>query len=366
MLRERLKVLLNRLHECQREKKPETLGDAYKSFATDVINAYALPNTPLHLENREFEAVYNKSIRQILTIGFKHTHFQFIWPLFEAIPLRLLKHIVPADQYAVFEHVDLLQRNAASVAKTNGNPPDKKERKWPVILNELYNNSSLPLHEKTERHMVHYSAAFTAAGGETSGSTLSVLTYHLLKHPDKVKRLREEIATIRPLDDPSAEITSYKDFEKLPYLNACITEGLRVACPVSGRLGRVNRAQPTTYGKYTIPPGNVISMSIPDLHFDPEVFGPDPWEFKPERWLVSPEERRKLERYYAPFSRGTRNCAGQNLAMAELLMVLGNVMACFGEKMKLFETEWEDVGLVYEIFVPCQAQESLGLRVLVK
>lgn len=366
LLRERTRVLLDRLSERQQQGQPETLGDAYKSFATDVINAYALPHAPLHLENRDFEAVYNKSIRQILTTGFIHTHFPFVWQTFETIPLWLLKRTVASDQYAVLEHVDLLKRNSALIAKTNGDPPDDKSRKWPLILNELYNNPSLPLHEKTERHMTHSAQALTAAGGETSGTTLSVMTYHLLQNPDKLQRLREEIASIRVLDDPSAEITSYKDFEKLPYLNACITEGLRIACPVSGRLGRVNPNQATTYGKYTIPPGYIVSMSLTDLHYDLEVFGPDPWEFKPERWLVGTDERRRLERYWAPFSRGTRSCAGQNLAMAELQIVLGNVMACFGGNMELFETTFEDVGLVYEIFVPCQHPKSLGLRVLVK
>lgn len=368
LLRDRTRVLLDRLRERQRQGNPETLGDAYKSFATDVINAYALPDAPLHLEDRDFEAVYNKSIRHILTIGFVHTHFPVVWQIFEAIPLWVLKHLVPPAQYTVLEHVDLLKRNSALVAQTNGHPPDSKDRKWPLILNELYNNPSLPTYEKTQRHMTHSAQALTAAGGETSGSTLAVITYHLLRHPDKLARLRAELATVRALDDHSPDqIATYRDFEKLSYLNACITEGLRVACPVSGRLGRVNRSQPTLYGGYTIPAGYVFSMSITDLHLDPLAFGPDPWEFKPERWLEGgPAERRRLERYWAPFSRGTRACAGQNLAIAEMQTVLGNVMASFGGSMELFETTWEDVGLVYEIFIPCQREESLGLRVMVR
>ena len=37
------------------------------------------------------------------------------------------------------------------------------------------------------------------------------------------------------------------------------------------------------YGKYIIPAGTVISANITDLHYDPNVFGPDPLTFIPER-----------------------------------------------------------------------------------
>ncbi|KAL9107311.1 MAG: hypothetical protein Q9227_007763 [Pyrenula ochraceoflavens] len=366
LLQDRTQALLNRLKQGQSGQFPVHLGDALKSFTTDVINLYALPSAPPHLEDPAFEKVYNASIRQILRIGFMHTQFPFIWQIMEAVPLPVLKYLVPEDQYAVLAHIDLLKRNAALIAKTKGQPPDEKQRKWPLILNEVYLNESLPLHEKSEARMTHEAQALTAAGGETTGSTLQLISYFLLKHPKKLTRLREEISTVKVLDDPNAEITSYKAFEKLPYLNACITEGLRIYTPVSGRLGRVNPREPTTYGKYVIPAGTVISMSIPDLHHDPSMFGPDPLAFKPERWLVEAEERRKLERHWAPFGRGARACAGQNLALAEMQVVLGNIFGSLGSKLELFETSYEDVGMVYEIFVPLQKEGSDGLKVSVK
>jgi cytochrome P450 len=43
---------------------------------------------------------------------------------------------------------------------------------------------------------------------------------------------------------------------------------------------------------------------------DPVIF-PRPEEFMPERWLLEPEELRKLEKYLVPASKGTLGCPGQ-------------------------------------------------------
>ena len=44
-------------------------------------------------------------------------------------------------------------------------------------------------------------------------------------------------------------------------------------------------------------------------HFDPNIF-PEPETFRPERWLVSEEASKELEKNMMPFSRGSRMCTG--------------------------------------------------------
>ena len=366
LLQERLRALFKRLLESQDTKQPEALGHGLKSYATDVINAYTLPNAPYHIEDRNFEVIYNESIRSILRLGVLNIHFPFAWTLMEATPLAVLRYLLPPEQTQVFERNASLQRNAALVAQTKGNPPVSSEKSWPLVLNEIYKHPSLPFEEKTERYMRNTASSLTAAGGETTGSTLSMITYHLLKNKAKLARLRSELATVTTLDDPTAALTSYRTLEKLPYLNACITEGLRVTTPVSGRLPRFNPSQTTVYGKYSLPPRTIISMSISDLHWDPTVFGHDPHAFIPERWLVSESERRLLEKNMAPFGRGSRNCVGQSLAMAELLLATGNLFAAFGDNMELYETTDRDMLHSADFFVSMPPVDTLGLRVTVR
>lgn len=48
-------------------------------------------------------------------------------------------------------------------------------------------------------------------------------------------------------------------------------------------------------------------MSAYYMHTDPEVY-PEPFEFRPERWLGSVDPR--MHRNYVPFTKGSRGCLG--------------------------------------------------------
>lgn len=60
------------------------------------------------------------------------------------------------------------------------------------------------------------------AGQETVRATLTLITFWLLKNPDKMERVRNEILTIWP---DLTERPSLPQLEKLPYLSAAIQEG---------------------------------------------------------------------------------------------------------------------------------------------
>ena len=75
-----------------------------------------------------------------------------------------------------------------------------------------------------------------------------------------------------------------------------------------------------------IPPGTVVGMSYSFVHQSPRVFK-DPMEFIPERWLS--EDAIDLEGWILTFSKGPRNCLGQNLAMCELYLVFATLFRRF-------------------------------------
>lgn len=69
---------------------------------------------------------------------------------------------------------------------------------------------------------------------------------------------------------------------------------------------------------YFLPAGTIVSVQIHTLHHNPAVF-PDPYEFRPERWLDSPPgQLGKMGRDFIPFGLGSRQCIARNLAMLEL------------------------------------------------
>ena len=51
-------------------------------------------------------------------------------------------------------------------------------------------------------------------------------------------------------------------------------------------------------------------MSISRIHMDPTIF-PDPYSFRPDRWMGTPADRARLEKHLVPFGRGARMCVGQ-------------------------------------------------------
>ncbi len=74
---------------------------------------------------------------------------------------------------------------------------------------------------------------------------------------------------------------------------------------------------PWRLGDYAVPAGTPIIMSILLVHHREDLY-PDPFAYRPERWLG-----RKPGTYeWIPFGGGTRRCLGASLAMAEQRVVM--------------------------------------------
>ena len=67
------------------------------------------------------------------------------------------------------------------------------------------------------------------AGSETTALAETATMYHVLSNPDVYERLREEIRSTFS----SSESITLQDVLKLPYLDAVVQEGLRIAAPVA-------------------------------------------------------------------------------------------------------------------------------------
>lgn len=76
-----------------------------------------------------------------------------------------------------------------------------------------------------------------AAGSETTASLLSGLTFLLLQHPETIEKLKREV---RASFSSVADIT-VASVARLPYLQACIHEGLRRFPPITSNLPRETR-----------------------------------------------------------------------------------------------------------------------------
>jgi cytochrome P450 len=142
------------------------------------------------------------------------------------------------------------------------------------------------------------------AGHETTANQLAWTWERLVRTPEAHERLRDSVRS----DAPDAE----------EVIEATITEAMRVrpVIPMTGRRVTV----PWRLGEYAVPADTAIGISILLVHHREDLY-PEPFSFKPERWIAN-----KPGTYeWLPFGGGTRRCLGAALAMAEQRVVLGEM-----------------------------------------
>lgn len=91
---------------------------------------------------------------------------------------------------------------------------------WKLVMDKADDSSAM-----SKRQMTAHAQAFMMAGTETTATLLSGLTFLLLKHPHYAQRLQEEVRSLKKED------LTLENMARLPFLNACIHEGLRMYPP---------------------------------------------------------------------------------------------------------------------------------------
>ncbi|KAG9597788.1 benzoate 4-monooxygenase cytochrome P450, partial [Aureobasidium melanogenum] len=185
------------------------------------------------------------------------------------------------------------------------------------------------------REMHANAAVFMMAGTETTATLLSGLTYYLLTNSDKLGNL---VAEVRGNFTSESEIT-VDALAKLPYLNACIEEGLRVYPPVSGSLPRKVPAEGATIAGTWVPGDVSIAVNQRATYQSTTNFR-NPTSFIPERFLGDPEYANDNLAALQPFSVGPRNCIGKNLAYHEMRLLLTMMLFNFDISLQEESQDW--------------------------
>ncbi|EFP10047.1 CRE-CYP-33E1 protein [Caenorhabditis remanei] len=160
------------------------------------------------------------------------------------------------------------------------------------------------------------------AGMETTSNTLYWSLLYVLLNPKVLEKVYEELDTKIGSD----RIITTTDRPNLNYINATINESQRLANLLPMNLSRTTTADVVIAG-FRIPKDTVITPQISSVMYDPEIF-PEPYEFRPERFLESDGSLKKVEEL-VPFSIGKRQCLGEGLARMELFLFFSNLFNKF-------------------------------------
>ncbi|MCX4585956.1 cytochrome P450 [Streptomyces sp. NBC_01481] len=142
------------------------------------------------------------------------------------------------------------------------------------------------------------------AGHETTATGLSWTFERLLRNPQVLDKLRAEL-----------------DKGQETYLDAVVKEGLRTRPVVYSALRLLDA--PLELGGYEVPTGWAVGPAIPLIHHDPVAF-PEPYEFRPERFLG--DGATAANKSWMPFGGGRRYCVGAQLALLEMRVIIRQII----------------------------------------
>ncbi|KAK4492137.1 hypothetical protein RD792_002934 [Penstemon davidsonii] len=161
------------------------------------------------------------------------------------------------------------------------------------------------------------------AGYETTAVAATWCLMLLASNPIWQQRVRAEVVQVCN----GQIIPTYDIIPKLKQVTMVINESLRLYPPVS--IVSREAFKDMKFGNINVPKGTNLWTFVLRLHTDPEVWGPDAYEFNPDRFANGVTGACKFPHFYMPFGVGPRVCLGQNLALVELKMLITVLISNF-------------------------------------
>ena len=112
------------------------------------------------------------------------------------------------------------------------------------------------------------------------------------------------------------------DLERLPYLEAAVSEALRYYPPTHATAREP--LEDVVVDGYRLPEGSSVFLPQWIVHRD-ERWWDDPLAYRPERWLGDDSDR--PEYAYFPFGGGPRHCIGHRFALVEAQILLATIVS---------------------------------------
>ncbi|KAH8880867.1 cytochrome P450 [Thozetella sp. PMI_491] len=189
----------------------------------------------------------------------------------------------------------------------------------------------------TKEHIRSNAGLLVIAGSETTATLLSGVTYLLLKNPEALKKLTEEVRSTFKSEE---EITLLS-VGRLSYMLACLDEGLRSYPPVAIGFPRQVPEGGTMVAGEFLPQGTICAAWQWALYHNEKNFQ-DPFGYHPERFMGDPRFADDKFELLQPFSVGPRNCIGRNLAYAEMRLILARLVYNFDIQLVDERQDWLD------------------------
>lgn len=181
---------------------------------------------------------------------------------------------------------------------------------------------------------------FVVAGSETTATLLTGCLFYITRRANAgvMEKLKAEVRGRFKTED---EIT-LTSVNTLSYMLAVLNETLRRYPPVAITAPRRVGPGGSDIAGYHVPENTVVGVWQYATYHDTNLFT-DPYTFDPERFY----DRSKMSKYVddqleavKPFITGPRNCIGQNLAIAEMRLILARLIWRFDMVLDVKCEDW--------------------------
>lgn len=209
-----------------------------------------------------------------------------------------------------------LQHFSSNYPRLHAQPRTQSSPK--TLFAPLTTPESTAIHPMSAQDLKAEYITFTAATLDGVAAFISPFIDNMIQHPHILARVQQEIDVASSCGKLSSPVVSYEETTRLPFFMACIMETLRRDAPAQTILPRLISKGGLWYDGAFIPEGTEMGASPYIIHRNTEIFGDDPFAFRPERWLESPGRSALMEKYGMWWGYGGRECIGKNYAMIEM------------------------------------------------
>ena len=198
-------------------------------------------------------------------------------------------------------------------------------------------------------------------GTETVASAIEWAMAEVMKSPEDLKKVQQELADVVGLNRPVQE----GDLEKLTYFRCVLKETLRLHPPIPLLLHET--AKEAEIAGYHIPARSRVMINAWAICRDKNSWD-EPDTFKPSRFLKPGVPDFKGSNFeFIPFGSGRRSCPGMQLGLYALELAVAHLLHCFTwelpDGMKPSELDMGDVfGLTAPRATPLLAVPSPRLE----
>ncbi|PIM98033.1 Cytochrome P450 CYP2 subfamily [Handroanthus impetiginosus] len=313
-IREEEKCLfVEKIKGCFMSSSPVNLTDMFKLLTNDMICSAAFGKK--HSESK-YGKMFLDSLDEAVGLLFNFTLVEFVpwlgW-------INWLTGYNAALDKCVKKRDEVLDAITEEYLAKSGD--DKSKQCFVDILLDIYkgNIPGVSIDLITLKSVI---LDVFGAGTETSATTLAWVMTELIRHPEVMKKLQDEI---REIMKEKHHITD-DDLEKMHYLKAVVKETFRVHPPVAIYF-HLSREYVNLMG-FDIEPETMVIINAWAIGRDP-AYWPEPEKFMPERFLNSSVNFRGSDFQLIPFGAGRRICPGLGFAVSSIEHMIANLMHKF-------------------------------------